>query len=57
MINWVYFPKSAKPTLLTVKVVEAFGKALPLIDSTLHEHPSNVVLAYVAPTCYLSISG
>jgi hypothetical protein len=48
LINWVYYPKSAKATPLALAVVEAFVQASDVIDSTKHELPSNGVLAEVA---------
>ena len=49
MINWLYYPKSVKPTPLVLSVVGAFEAAAHLIDSTKHEHPSNFVLQQVGP--------
>ena len=49
MLNWAYFPRSAKPPALALKVVEAFECALPAIASAKHSLPSNGVLAHVAP--------
>lgn len=55
MLNWAYFPRSAKPTGLTLQVVGAFESAFDLIDSTEHTLPSNGVLVHVAP--FLSQAG
>ena len=55
MLNWAYFPRSAKPTGLTLQVVGAFEAAFELIDSTDHTLPSNGVLGHVAP--FLSQAG
>lgn len=49
MINWLYYPKSDKPTPLVLDVVRSFEAAEHLIDSGKHEHPSNFVLQQVAP--------
>ena len=45
MINWFYYPKSAKPPSLVLQVVDAFQAAYPAIASENHELPSNEVLA------------
>lgn len=47
MVNWFYYPKSAKPTSLALRVVEAFQIAHPAIDSGNYELSSNEVLAKV----------
>lgn len=49
MLNWAYFPRSAKPTSLSLEVVKAFEAAYPQISSDQHTLPSNGVLAHVAP--------
>jgi hypothetical protein len=49
MLNWAYFPRSAKPTPLSLKVVEAFECAHSQISSDQHQLASNGVLAHVAP--------
>jgi hypothetical protein len=48
MINWIYYPKSARATPTALAVVEAFVQASDAIDSAVHELPSNGVLAAVA---------
>lgn len=49
MIQWIYYPRSAKPTLLVLKVVEAFEAVAEAIDSSTHlKQDSNVVLSKVA---------
>jgi len=55
MLNWAYFPRSAKPTELTLQVVGAFEAAFIHIDSANHVLQSNGVLGHVAP--FLSQSG
>jgi len=55
MLNWAYFPRSARPTGLTLEVVGAFEAAFELIDSKRHTLQSNAVLGHVAP--FLSQSG
>jgi len=47
MINWIYYPKSTKPIPLALQVVDAFQQGLTAIDSSLHELPSNAVLAAI----------
>jgi hypothetical protein len=49
MINWLYYPKSDKPTELVLAVVGAFEAVATSIDSASNEFPSNVVLLQVAP--------
>lgn len=49
MINWAYFPRSAKPTPLSVEVVKAFESSHEQISSENHTLPSNGVLAHVGP--------
>ena len=49
MLNWAYFPRSAKPTQLALTVVQAFQLAHSAISSDLHALPSNGVLQQVAP--------
>jgi hypothetical protein len=48
MLNWAYFPRSAKPTSLALQVVNVFSTAHEHIASTQHKHASNVVLRHVA---------
>jgi hypothetical protein len=48
MLNWAYFPRSARPSQLSLNVVQAFESAYPDISSTKHTLPSNGVLAHVA---------
>ena len=45
MINWSYFPRSDKPTDMSLKVVEAFRSVASKIDSSTHDLKSNQVLA------------
>lgn len=49
MINWLYYPKSDKPTKLVLAVVVLLKRPPPLIDSAVHEFPSNYVLQQVGP--------
>ena len=49
MINWLYYPKSDKPTSLVISVVQAFQSVGAEINSSDHELNSNEVLAEVAP--------
>lgn len=49
MLNWAYFPRSAKPIPLSLEVVKAFEKAHTDISSDHHTLKSNEVLAHVAP--------
>lgn len=48
MLNWAYFPRSAKPTALCLEVVKAFELEYPLISSETHTLTSNQVLGHVA---------
>ena len=48
MINWIYFPRSDKPTELAIQVVRAFEQAEG-IDSAAHTDNSNFVLRTVSP--------
>lgn len=48
MINWIYYPRSTKPTLLSLSVVEAFEAAAQQIDSATHDLPSDGVLNAVS---------
>lgn len=48
MIQWVFYPRSKKPTALSLQVVESFVAAAPQIDSTKHNLDSNGVLGQVA---------
>lgn len=45
MITWLYYPRSRKAPPLALQVVEAFRVVSPEIDSSLHNLPSNGVLA------------
>jgi hypothetical protein len=49
MIQWMYFPKSARATPLALAIVGAFEAVSPNIDSEINELPSNDVLALAAP--------
>ncbi len=49
MLNWAYFPRSARPTALALQVVQAFEVVHEHIDSATHKLPSNGVLAHVGP--------
>lgn len=49
MLNWAYFPRSAKPGDLARDVVRAFETCHKEIDSHRHTHESNTVLAKVRP--------
>ena len=49
MLNWAYFPRSAKPVDLALAVVQVFGSCHEEIDSRRHTHESNSVLAKVRP--------
>jgi len=49
MLNWAYFPRSAKPTSLALDVVKAFQSAHSSFTSDKHTLKSNDVLAQVAP--------
>lgn len=49
MIQWIYYPRSAEPTLLVRKVVKAFEAVAEAIDSSSHiKQESNEVLSKVA---------
>ena len=48
MLNWAYFPRSAKPTALALQVVAAFESAYPKIKSSAHTLSSNDVLSHIA---------
>lgn len=48
MIQWMYFPRSHKPTPLSLAVVDAFRSNLAAIGSDLNTLASNQVLAAVA---------
>ena len=41
MLNWAYFPRSARPTSLALEVVEAFARVHSRIDSDQHMHASD----------------
>ena len=49
MLNWAYFPRSAKPVGLALSVVQVFAACHAEIDSRSHTHESNGVLARVRP--------
>jgi hypothetical protein len=46
-IEWQYYPRSKKATLLAESVVQAFTREAETISSSLHERPSNEVLEAV----------
>jgi len=48
MINWLYYPKSTKPSPMSLTVVAAFEAASAEIDSSCHELNSNEVLRSVS---------
>ncbi|MFZ1907291.1 MAG: hypothetical protein WAU56_18060 [Steroidobacteraceae bacterium] len=48
MLNWAYFPRSAKPVALAIQVVEVFRQVHEKIASEQHRHSSNAVLQHVA---------
>ena len=48
MINWVYFPKSDKPTNLIREIVKIFNDNFDKIDSTRHKLKSDEVLSNVS---------
>ena len=48
MINWVYFPKSDKPTNLVREIVKIFNDNFDKIDSTRHKLKSDEVLSNVS---------
>jgi hypothetical protein len=49
MINWFYYPKSRRPSMLTASVVNAFETEAAAIDSAKYELSSSEVLAQVEP--------
>ena len=49
MLNWAYFPRSAKATPLALSVVAAFEAGHASFTSAEHTHNSNEALARVAP--------
>lgn len=49
LIQWVFYPKSSRPTPLAISIVSAFETVAAEIDSNVHELPSNGVLAVAAP--------
>src|SRR3972149_3867899 len=49
VIQWMFFPKSARATPLALAIVDAFNAVAPQIDSEANELPSNDVLALTAP--------
>lgn len=55
MLNWAYFPRSSKPTPLSLQVVHSFEAAHSEIDSAICTLPSNGVLSKVAS--YLVAAG
>ncbi len=49
MIQWIYYPRSAEPTSMVLKVVKAFEAVAEAIDSPTHiKQESNDVLSKVA---------
>ena len=48
MINWSYFPRSDKPTGMSLEVVEAFRTIADQIESSGHDLKSNQVLALLS---------
>jgi len=49
VINWLYYPRSKKPTAIALAVVGTFEASARNIDSSHHELESNAVLRAVAP--------
>ncbi|MBI3861165.1 MAG: hypothetical protein HY290_04645 [Planctomycetia bacterium] len=49
MINWQYYPKGRRPSMLAATVVHAFETEADTIDSSKHELSSNEVLKLVEP--------
>ncbi|MEZ5436229.1 MAG: hypothetical protein R3E67_06810 [Pseudomonadales bacterium] len=49
MINWAYFPRSSKPTELSLSVVNCFSAVDALISSENNTLNSNEVLAHIEP--------
>lgn len=49
MLQWAYFPRSAKATPLALSVVAAFGAGHASFTSEKHTYNSNEALALVAP--------
>jgi hypothetical protein len=47
--QWIYFPRSSRPTILATKVASAFNEALPQIGSDAQDLKSDEVLKHVAP--------
>ena len=47
MMQWAYFPRSAKPTDIVLKVVAAFDESYASIDSAKQTGNSNSVLKAV----------
>ena len=50
MVNWMYYPKSDKPSDLALAVVKSFESVSDAIDSATHKLKSNEVLQKVAPS-------
>ena len=48
MIEWMYFPKSDKPTNLVKNIVKVFEKSSNDIDSTKHQLKSDEVLSKIS---------
>jgi hypothetical protein len=48
-VNWAYFPRSARPTRHVLDVVDVFTAAEASIDSQVHTHHSDAVLAAIRP--------
>lgn len=49
MIDWIWFPKSSKPSELARQIVNAFQTVEPLITSASKQLTSNQVLLKIAP--------
>src|SRR5437879_2020600 len=49
MIQWLYYPKTQRQSLLTAAVVGAFESEAEAIDSAIHDLRSAEVLARVEP--------
>ncbi len=49
MIQWMFYPKSNRPTPLALSVASAFETVAAEIDSVVYDLPSNGVLASLAP--------
>lgn len=44
MIDWIFYPKSQRPPIITHEIVKVFQKAADSIDSSSHDLSSNGVL-------------